>query len=48
MWIYDLTNHSMVEFTIVIALATMTYIETNLCKLHPMNKQVFNDFISDK
>ena len=28
---------------------TITYIvETNSYELHPMNKQVFNDFINDK
>ena len=49
MWTYDLTNHLMVELETIIALATMTYIvETNLYELHPMDEQVFNDFINDK
>ena len=48
MWTYDLTNHLMVELETIIALATMTYIvKTNLYESHPMDEQVFNDFIND-
>ena len=49
MWTYDLKNHLVVELETIIALAIMTYIvETNLCKLHPMDEWVFTDFINEK
>jgi hypothetical protein len=49
MWTYNLTNGLMVELEAMIALLiTIYFIETNLYELHPMNEQVFNDFIIDK
>ena len=49
MWTYNLINDLMVELEAILALAIVIYfIDTNLYELHPMNEQVFNNFINDK
>ena len=49
MWTYDLTDHLMVGLETIFTWATMIYIvKTNLYELHPMDEQVFNDFVNDK
>ena len=49
LWTYDLTNHIMVDLETIIALAIVTFVvEKNVYELHPMNEEVFNDFINDK
>lgn len=46
MWTYNL---QIIWWYTVIALAIIAYIvELNLYELHPMNEQMFNDFIDDK
>jgi hypothetical protein len=46
---YDLTDHVIVNFETIIALAIVTFVvEKNLYELHPMDEKVFNNFIDDK
>ena len=47
-WIYDLTDHLMVDLETTIALASMTYIiDSDVNELHPGDEKVFNDIIND-
>jgi hypothetical protein len=47
-WTYNLTDHLMLDFETIIALASMIYItNSDAYELHPEDGKVFNDFINE-